>query len=119
MAPGPVEVLLWDCDGVLQHTRRDWAVVLDEVGGEGFAQRVFVAELPALRGERSLRACLEEALDETERATGRRPVAIEDLLGMWEQVDIDGDAVDVLAEVRGSGVRCYLATNQQDLGSAH
>ena len=37
----PVEVLLWDCDGVLQHGRFDWRSRLDGAVRPGFARRVF------------------------------------------------------------------------------
>lgn len=112
--PGlPVEVLLWDCDGVLQHGRFDWRTHLDGAVRPGFAQRVFEAELPALRGERSLRAVLEDLL-QREASRGRVPVTVADLLDIWEQFDLDPEAVAVLSAVRAHGVRCLLATNQQD-----
>lgn len=112
--PGlPVEVLLWDCDGVLQHGRFDWRTHLDGAVRPGFAHRVFEAELPALRGERPLREVLEDLLEQ-ESAEGHVPVTVEDLLDIWEQFDLDPEAVAVLAAVRAHGVRCLLATNQQD-----
>lgn len=108
-----VEVLLWDCDGVLQHGRRDWVSALDAAGGPGFAAELFAAEAPALRGERSLRSAVESVV--AERAgRGQASPDVEELLGIWEQVDLDPEAVSVLAEVRALGVRCLLATNQQD-----
>lgn len=109
----PVEVMLWDCDGVLQHGHFDWRERLDRTVAPGFARKVFEAELPALRGERSLRAVLGELL-ERENRSGRLPVTIEDLLGIWEQFDLDLEAIALVDEVRGLGVRCLLATNQQD-----
>lgn len=112
--PAPVEVMLWDCDGVLQHGRLDWRRHLDRVVRPGFAHRVFTAELPALRGERSLRSVLDQLLEEERREHGEPPVTVEDLLGIWEQFDLDPDAVDLLRRVRASGVTCLLATNQQD-----
>ena len=108
-----VDVLLWDCDGVLQHGRFDWRSRLDRSVGPGFAHRVFEAELPALRGERPLREVLEDLL-ERESAAGHTPVTVEDLLDIWEQFDLDPEAVAVLTAVRDSGVPCLLATNQQD-----
>lgn len=113
MSPDTVEVLLWDCDGVLQHGRFDWRAHLDDQVGAGFADRVFEAELPALRGERSLQAVLEDLLDQ-ESLDRPAPVTVADLLDIWEQFDLDPEAVAVLAAVREHGVRCLLATNQQD-----
>ncbi|MET4079033.1 HAD-IA family hydrolase [Janibacter sp. UYMM211] len=109
-----ISVLLWDCDGVLQHTARDWGAALDERGGPGLARRVFAAEGPALRGETTLAAALEVALVEHEATTGSRPVEVPELLAMWESVELDPDAVEVLGQVRSLGVSCHLATNQQD-----
>lgn len=113
MSPDTVEVLLWDCDGVLQHGRFDWRSRLDHVVGPGFADRLFEAELPALRGERSLRQVLEDLLAR-ESVSEEVPVTVEDLLDVWEQFDLDPEAVALLTAVRESGVRCLLATNQQD-----
>ncbi|MGO1167039.1 MAG: HAD family hydrolase [Janibacter sp.] len=113
MTPSTVEVLLWDCDGVLQHGRFDWRAHLDGEVVPGFADRVFEAELPALRGERPLRAVLQDLL-EREGADRHVPMTVDDLLGIWEQFDLDPEAVAVLTAVRRHGVRCLLATNQQD-----
>lgn len=113
MRSDAVDVLLWDCDGVLQHGRFDWRSRLDGAVGPGFARRVFEAELPALRGERPLRGVLEDLL-ERESVDGHVPVTVDHLLDIWEQFDLDPEAVAVLTAVRGLGVRCLLATNQQD-----
>lgn len=113
MTDVPVEVMLWDCDGVLQHGHVDWRERLDRTVAPGFARKVFEAEQPALRGERSLRAVLGDLLEQENRS-GRPTVTIEDLLGIWEQFDLDLEAVALVEEVRRLGVRCLLATNQQD-----
>ena len=113
MSTTPVAVLLWDCDGVLQHGHFDWRERLDETVAPGFAHKVFEAELPALRGERSLRAVLTDLLEDESR-TGALPVTVDDLLAIWEQFDLDPEAIALVEEVRRLGVRCMLATNQQD-----
>ncbi|WP_282072236.1 HAD family hydrolase [Janibacter hoylei] len=110
----PVEVLLWDCDGVLQHGRFDWRSRLDGAVRPGFARRVFEAELPALRGERPLREVLEELLRLEQEQSDHVPISVEDLLAIWEQFDLDPEAIAVLTAVRDLGVPCMLATNQQD-----
>ncbi len=110
----PVEVLLWDCDGVLQHGRFDWRSRLDGAVRPGFARRVFEAELPALRGERPLREVLEELLRLEQEQSDHVPISVEDLLSIWEQFDLDPEAIAVLTAVRDLGVPCMLATNQQD-----
>ncbi|NYF99527.1 hypothetical protein [Janibacter cremeus] len=68
MTTDTVAVLLWDCDGVLQHGRFDWRERLDTAVAPGFARKVFEAELPALRGERSLRAVLTDLLEQEKRS---------------------------------------------------
>ena len=110
----PVEVLLWDCDGVLQHGRFDWRSRLDGAVRPGFARRVFEAELTALRGERPLREVLEELLRLEQEQCDHVPISVEDLLSIWEQFDLDPEAIAVLTAVRDLGVPCMLATNQQD-----
>lgn len=109
-----VDVLLWDCDGVLQHGRFDWRQHIDRTVRPGFSTKLFEAEQPALRGERSLRAVLEELLVKDERQFGDPGVTVDDLLDIWDQFDLDPDAMAVLAAVRELGVPCLLATNQQD-----
>jgi putative hydrolase of the HAD superfamily len=106
----PVRVMLWDADGVLQHPRHLWRPRLEEWGGPGFAEALFAAEIPALRGEEPFRESLARLLREHPDAT----VGVEDLLGLWEQVDRDDAAVRLVGEVAESGVSCVLATNQQD-----
>lgn len=106
----PVSVLLWDADGVLQHPRHEWRPRLETWGGPGFAEALFAAELPALRGEEPFRKSLERLLRERPDVTA----GVGDLLGLWEQVDGDPAAVALVGEVAASGVTCVLATNQQD-----
>ena len=84
----PVEVLLWDCDGVLQHGRFDWRARLDGEVGDGFADRVFEAELPALRGERPLREVLEELLHVVREERDHVPVTVADLLDILSLIHI-------------------------------
>jgi putative hydrolase of the HAD superfamily len=105
-----IRVLLWDADGVLQHNEQDWGSRLDEVGGPGFADAVFAAEEPALRGETSLHAALQQAVDAWPRPTP----SVQDILSLWEQTVVDHEAMAVVDELRGRGVLTCLATNQQD-----
>lgn len=115
IAGRPVSVLLWDADGVLQHPRHEWAPRLAEWGGAGFAEALFAAEVPALRGEVPFRDALAELL------TGWPDVTadVDDLLSLWEQVEADPEALRLVGQVAGSGVRCALATNQQDHRKAY
>ncbi|NHN57266.1 HAD-IA family hydrolase [Calidifontibacter sp. DB0510] len=105
-----VRALLWDADGVLQHNELDWQERLDFVGGEGFAEVLFVAELPALRGETSLRAALQQAVDGWDGPTP----SVEELLTLWERTVVDADAMRIVDDTRARGILTCLATNQQD-----
>ena len=105
-----IRALLWDADGVLQHTPTPWREALDGMGGEGFADAVFAAELPAMRGEEPLTVALERLV-----GTWPRPGLVPaDLLGLWERAVVDAEALAVVALVRQGGVVSCLATNQQD-----
>ncbi len=105
-----VRAVLWDADGVLQHSPDGWLAALHDVGGPGFAEALWEAEQPALRGEVRLRDALEQVLARWPSAT----VGTEDLLRFWERAWPDTDAMALVDEVRASGVTCALATNQQD-----
>ena len=110
LAARPVSVLLWDADGVIQHPRHEWAPRLAAWGGEGFAEALFAAEVPALRGEVTFRQALTDLLVVWPDVTA----GVDDLLSLWERVDPDPEAVALVGEVARAGVRCVLATNQQD-----
>ncbi|MBM6399405.1 HAD-IA family hydrolase [Phycicoccus sonneratiae] len=105
-----LRALLWDADGVLQHTPPGWLEELEAAGGPGFADEVFAAELPALRGDGRLRERLAEVLAGRPGTT----IGIEELLGFWERALPDEAALALVGEVRDAGVRCALATNQHD-----
>ena len=111
----PVSILLWDADGVIQHPRHEWAPRLEAWGGPGFGQALFAAELPALRGEVPFRDALAQLLVEWPDVHA----GVDDLLELWEQVDCDDEAIELVREVAASGVMCVLATNQQDHRKAH
>ena len=113
MTADPLVAMLWDADGVLQHLTHGlpgWAERLEAVGGPGFAEAVFAAEVPAMTGAEPMRDCLARVLTDFPDAG----VDVEDLLRIWESFEVDADAVAVVEATRAAGVRCYLATNQQD-----
>ncbi|WP_235432356.1 HAD family hydrolase [Nostocoides japonicum] len=108
-----VVAMLWDADGVLQHLTRGlpgWTELLDGLGGPGFAEAVFAAEVPAMTGAETMRDCLARVLRDFPSADA----SVEDLLGVWESFEVDEEAVALVEQTRALGVRCYLATNQQD-----
>lgn len=104
-----IRTVLWDCDGVLQHgIDGAFAEFTAQVGARTLPA-LFAAELPALRGEETLRTCVERVLREQ-----GLDVDVDDVLPVWDRYELDPDAVDVLRAVRAAGYRCHLATNQQD-----
>lgn len=105
----PIQAVLWDADGVLQHGRRSWPDRLTELGGPGFAEALFAAEEGPLRGTEPFRECIARLLQE--RRLDADPDAV---LAMWEDLDVDEDAFALIDQVRAGGTPCYLATNQQD-----
>ena len=105
-----LQALLWDADGVLQHTPAGWVEALDEAGGPGFAEAVFEAEMGAMRGTEPLRVTLQRVLD----AWPDPRTDVASLLTLWERAVVDADAMALVEQVRRAGVACALATNQQD-----
>ena len=90
--------LLIDCDGVLQHSPHDWEDALARIGGgPSFAAALFEAEKEALRGERPLRAVVDELL--RERPTG---ASTQDVLDLWDRALTaveTGDLAPVAGEI--------------------
>lgn len=105
-----IKAILWDCDGVLQHPAHDWDDALSRLGGAEFTAALFEAEHAALRGARSLRDVVADLVD-------LHPVAVsvEDVLALWSLFEADEPAWRVVDDARAAGVRCVLATNQQDI----
>lgn len=101
--------MLWDADGVLQHARVGWFERLTAIGGAGFADAVFEAELAPLRGERPFRDAVAEVLQG--RSLG---ISADEVLALWDDIDVDSAAFELVGQVRAAGTPCYLATNQQD-----
>jgi len=98
MSRSSVLAVLWDADGVLQHTPSEaWQVAT-----------TVVAQFPgALTG-----APIDEArIREAARAVGLGD-RVEDVLSVWWSFDVLTPSLAIVAGVRAAGTRCYLATNQ-------
>lgn len=109
-----IRALLWDADGVIQHTGTDWRQAVYAVTGVGLGEAILRAEPAAIRGEEPFAACVTR---EVESWTGRRP-SVAAVLDVWRQARIDPAAWELVADVRARGVTCALATNQHDLRRA-
>ncbi|GAB3589144.1 HAD-IA family hydrolase [Calidifontibacter terrae] len=105
-----IEAILWDCDGVLQHPSPDWEDATAQFGGTDFMYDLYMAEVPALRGQQPLRVVIGELLAQ------RYPTFdLDDVLGLWAMFEPDEAAWQVVDDVRATGLKCVLATNQHDL----
>ncbi len=106
-----VHAVLFDADGVVQDNPAGWfdelhALVAPGRGRE-FVDDVFDTEKPAMRGRRDFRAVLAEVASRW-GLSGR----VEELLDHWRRIDVHAAVLEVVGELRASGVRCYLASNQ-------
>lgn len=107
MVGSKVLALLWDADGVLQHTPPTTREDLDAMGGPGFADAVLATEQPALEGRQSFRDGLSTLIDSW---NGLRP-DVEEVLSIWFRAQVDQAAFSVVDDARAH-VPCHLATNQ-------
>ena len=109
-----IEAVLFDADGVLQTVSAgapDNLAQLLPPGDEdvdGFIEELFEAERPALADGSdvipSFRALLRR------RGSNADPG---DILSILNSIDVHSDLLGVVAHLRESGTRCYLASNQQ------
>lgn len=104
-----ISIVLWDCDGVLQHGIEGALSELAARVGADALPLLFAEERPALCGEETLRACVERVI-----RTLDIDITAEEVLPVWDRYELDLDAVAVLTAVRSAGYACHLATNQQD-----
>lgn len=109
MSEPVARAVLFDADGVLQHPRAGWIDRLAAGVGDRFPDDVFAAEQEALTGERWFSDVLAQLLEERGVEAD-----VDDLLRLWEDVDVDADAWAVVDDVRRRGVVTALATNQHD-----
>jgi putative hydrolase of the HAD superfamily len=108
-----VRAMLWDADGVLQGLPAGWEASMRPAVGhlvddvDGFLQEAFAAEKATLTGQARwvdvLRTLMERWGIED---------AYEDALAVWLTIEPVLESRELLERVRASGVRCYLATNQ-------
>lgn len=113
--PGEVRAVLWDADGVLQHLPAGWEASMRPAVGhrlddaEGFLAAAFAAERPCLTGDARWVEVLPRLLEEW-----GIPEAYDDALQVWLTIEPVEAARALVEKVRASGVRCYLATNQDE-----
>lgn len=103
-----VRTVLLDADGVLQLIGTPWRQALAASGGPAFADALLAEETDALAGREDLRDLLV-------RLAGRLGLSagVDDLLALWWRAAPDAGAWQVVRDLRASGYRTVLATNQQ------
>lgn len=108
-----IEAVLFDADGVIQtasRKRRNKLRTLLPPGAdaEGFWDELFEVERPALTGSGSLQENLEALL---QRWCSRAHPA--EVLEMLNMVEVHKGILGAITLLRESGIKCYLASNQQ------
>lgn len=103
--------LFFDADGVLQRVPDGWHVAAEPLLGryaDEFLEEVWREERTALLGKDTMLAVITRVLD----SLGLEADPLELLVGLWYQVEVDTEVSALIRELRASGYRTYLATNQ-------
>jgi putative hydrolase of the HAD superfamily len=105
-----IRAVLWDADGVLQHTPTQWDDRVGAVIGRdrvaAFAEELWSVSARALVGEVDFSAHIELVLVNQGLLDLR-----EDLLATWRDVVPVAHAIEIVTRLRAR-VPCYLASNQ-------
>ena len=108
--------ILFDADGVIQGVRDGWLAELTAAGGTGgedFVVAVFEAELATVSG-----GDFEQAMaDVLRRFEITRPLA--EVIDPQYWIVVDAAMLAAVRALRASGLRCGLASNQQNLRGAY
>lgn len=117
---GSVRAVLWDADGVLQHLPAGWEASMRPVVGhlvddvETFLAEAFAAERPALTGDARWVEVLPVLLERWGIAG-----SYDDALRVWLTIEPVAETRALVSALRAAGVRCYLATNQDEHRGRH
>ncbi len=101
-----------DADGVLQVFAGGWPGAFAPYVGERaaeFAERILDLEAPALAGRESFLPMLGHLLGEF--GVTADPAAVHD--DIWLRIEVDGEVLALVRELRAAGVRVHLASNQR------
>jgi putative hydrolase of the HAD superfamily len=116
----PVRAVLWDADGVLQHLPAGWEASMRPVVGhlvddvEAFLAEAFAAERPALTGDARWVEVLPGLLEKWGIGD-----SYDDALQVWLTIEPVAETREIVTALRQTGVRCYLATNQDEHRGRH
>ena len=108
-----VRAVLWDADGVLQGLPAGWEASMRPAVGhlvddvDAFLQEAFAAEKATLTGHARWVDVLRDLMRRWDIEE-----AYDDALQVWLTIEPVLESRHLVEQVRGAGVRCYLATNQ-------
>jgi len=108
-----IQAVLLDADGVVQLAAPSLGPSLEALctrrdQTQAFLAEVFAAERGCVTGKADFRPALAEVL-----ARWGSPVAVDDALAVWQQIDPNLAVLELVAALRGAGTLVALATNQQ------
>jgi len=112
--------VLFDADGVLQRAPADLQVRLTQMLGGALSDRdacmadYFAAEAPCLTGAADFAEALASVIAKW-KATCEAAI----LLAEWRTIEVDASILALIADLRGSGVYCALASNQERHRALH
>ncbi|MGW6197797.1 HAD family hydrolase [Kribbella sp. NPDC055110] len=106
-----ISAVLFDADGVVQHSSRDWWTRLTSLvptDGDAFVAELMAAEKPALVGKVDFRDALADVL-----RRWNSPASVDEALEPWSWFVAEPEVITLIQSLRSAGVGCHLATNQQ------
>ena len=108
-----IQSILFDADGVIQRPsalrREAWQTLIGPRRDvDEFVEVLFQVEKQALEGASDFIGALAGLLIER-----RCPGTLQDALAAWTMIEPDSGMTELVRALRQSGVRCYLATNQE------
>ncbi|MGZ4437697.1 MAG: HAD family hydrolase [Nocardioides sp.] len=110
-----MRAVLWDADGVLQDLPAGWEASMRPAVGhlvddvDAFLIEAFAAERPALTGDARWVEVLPTLLERW-----GIPEAYDDAMQVWLTIEPVEETHALVRSLRAAGVRCFLATNQDE-----
>jgi putative hydrolase of the HAD superfamily len=111
----PIEVILIDADGVIQYAPEDWSDAFtrclackDPALARRFTADIYAAETACLSRADGFDEALHTVLKTWDRVD-QKALVLEAMLSIRRHHEV----LELLCAVRASGIRCYIASNQQ------
>lgn len=115
-----VRAVLFDADGVVQYVPGGFTVRLAAAHGlvgnhrDAFESALFALEADAAQGRFAFMPAVADLV-----ARYQPTIDVERLFDVWRYVETYPGVRELINQLRASGIRCGLATNQQDLRARH